>query len=142
VKTAVEPEPHAIDLVREVGQALRGTHPPVPAQASLPDHAVHSMQGSLGNRATRRVLAGGILQPKLTVGAPDDIYEKEADAVAEQVLAQTSHAAASSGGSDDDHSNPRSVARKAADQESVQRSILRRIPIRTLQQTLGNRALT
>jgi len=33
-----------------------------------------------------RCIGGGVIQPKLTVGAPDDEYEQEADRVADQVM--------------------------------------------------------
>jgi hypothetical protein len=142
VKTAAEIEPHAIDSARSVsqGQSLLAADSPVSAQTSLSLSPVLSMQGSLGNRAARQILAAEFLQPKLTVGAPDDIYEKEADAVAEDVLARTSLASTSTSGSDGgDHH--RGLAGKAAHQESAQRNILRRIPIHRLQQSLGNKAL-
>jgi len=140
---AVEPEAHSIEAARPLGveQSIFAAHPHVPAQPQPPAHPVHAMQRSLGNRATRRILTGGILQPKLTIGAPDDVYEKEADAVAEQVIARTSLTAAGASGSDDDNRDHHGLARKATDRESVRRDILRRIPIRTLQQALGNRAL-
>ena len=112
------------------------------ARSQAPPHALQSFQVIFGNRSAQRVLVPLIIQPKLTIGAPDDVYEKEADAVAEQVMStQASLAAASASGSDDDHNDPRSLAEKAACQRSAQRSMLQRIPIRTLQQTLGNRAL-
>jgi len=34
----------------------------------------------------RRILRGPHLQAKLTVGAPDDVYEQEADRVADEVM--------------------------------------------------------
>ena len=86
-------------------------------------------------------MAATVLQPKLTIGAPDDAYEKEADEVAKRLTTgqpDIEAASASSDGDDDEH---RSLARKAADQNLVRQMLLRRIPVRTLQQTLGNRAL-
>jgi len=44
------------------------------------------MQGVIGNRGVQRLLRSGVLQRKLTIGAPDDIYEKEADRVAHQII--------------------------------------------------------
>jgi Domain of unknown function (DUF4157) len=105
-----------------------------------PQHPVAGLQAAFGNRGVQRMLAPYILQPKLTVSARDEIHEKEADAVAEQVTAQASRAAAATG-SDDDHNNPRGLDKKVTNPSSVQRSMLRRIPIHTLQQNLGNRAL-
>ena len=112
------------------------------ARSQAPPLALQTLPAMLGNRWAQRVLAPLVIQPKLTIGAPDDVYEKEADEVAEQVMsAQTSLAAAGASGSDDDHNDPHSLAGQAACQRSAQRSMLRRIPIRTLQQNLGNRAL-
>src|ERR1700683_1723862 len=121
MKTSVEPGDHGIDRMREVDgeRSLPAAHSAVVGQASFPDHALHSMQRSLGNRVTRRTLVAERLQSKLTVGAPDSIYEKEADTVAEQVTAARAPLAAA----------------------GAQRRMLRQIPIHTLQQSLGNRGL-
>jgi hypothetical protein len=57
-----------------------------PAQPStMPDTDSSDMlhlQSVVGNRAAQR-----LIQTKLTVGAPDDVYEQEADQVAQQVMA-------------------------------------------------------
>ncbi|MCP4130280.1 MAG: hypothetical protein GY754_04795 [bacterium] len=47
-----------------------------------------SLQSALGNQEYGKLLMSNI-QAKLTVGSPDDIYEKEADAVAEKVVNMT-----------------------------------------------------
>ena len=47
---------------------------------------VHRLQRALGNRAMHRFLRPVPVQPKLTVGAPDDEYEREADRVADEVV--------------------------------------------------------
>ena len=39
-----------------------------------------------GRTTVRQILRGPRLQAKLTVGAPDDVYEKEADRVADEVM--------------------------------------------------------
>lgn len=44
------------------------------------------LQRTIGNRAVTRLIRPGVLQAKLTIGQPGDIYEKEADRVAEQVM--------------------------------------------------------
>ncbi len=67
-------------------------------------HPIEQLQGSIGNRAVNRLLAGkpvvqtkplfrGIshelaIQAKLTIGAAGDKYEQEADSIAEQVVSQ------------------------------------------------------
>lgn len=149
MRTAVEPEARATGATHEADlrPSLPTPQAAITPQVSLPYHPVHSLQRSLGNQITRRALTAGMLQPKLRVGAPDDIYEKEADEVADQVMSlQRSFSAAGVSGSDDDKNNdlgnhPRNLARKASRQRSAHLSMLRRIPIRRLQQTLGNRAL-
>ncbi len=61
------------------------------AQAALADpqsvspRDVLRLQGAVGNRAVSRLVAGPAIQAKLTVGAADDPYEREADQVAAQV---------------------------------------------------------
>jgi Domain of unknown function (DUF4157) len=74
-----------------------------------------TLQRTIGNQGVLRLLAGArqhqrngeALQAKLTIGAPDDVYEKEADSVADQVMSNSSTllrqgAAAGAAGSDDD----------------------------------------
>src|SRR4051812_47118778 len=51
----------------------------------LRDSLVSTEQAS-GNQAMQRLLRTGAIQAKLTVGKPGDIYEQEADRVAEQVI--------------------------------------------------------
>jgi hypothetical protein len=109
-----------------------------------------SLQSAIGNRAIQRLLTSTVLQPKLTIGAPDDVYVNEADAVAEQVVSPQTVVAASGAGSDgggsdgagsDDGGQQRRMSRVGANQNLARQMLLRRIPIRRLQQTLGNRAL-
>lgn len=45
-----------------------------------------SLQRTVGNRAVERLIKSGALQAKLRIGLPGDIYEQEADRVAEQVI--------------------------------------------------------
>jgi hypothetical protein len=44
------------------------------------------LQRSIGNRAVERLFTAGLLQAKLRIGEPNDIYEEEADRVAEEVM--------------------------------------------------------
>jgi len=48
---------------------------------------VLKLQKAAGNQAVQRLIKSGALQAKLKVGSQDDIYEHEADRVAEQVVA-------------------------------------------------------
>jgi hypothetical protein len=62
---------------------------------STPADRILSLQRTIGNQAVQRLFkgvggqrsaVGGQIQPKLTIGQPNDIYEQEADRVAEQVM--------------------------------------------------------
>jgi hypothetical protein len=59
-----------------------------------PLHPVLQLQQSIGNRALQRLVGSRsvALQPKLTVGAADDPYEREADRVAEKVVSMPASA--------------------------------------------------
>lgn len=63
------------------------------------DHQLISLQRMVGNQGTQRMFAsyapaaagnlpplGGVIQAKLSVGAPDDQYEQEADQMAEKIV--------------------------------------------------------
>jgi peptidoglycan hydrolase-like protein with peptidoglycan-binding domain len=41
---------------------------------------------SLGNRGVQHLLRAGLLQPKLTISHPNDVYEQEAERVADEVM--------------------------------------------------------
>ena len=43
----------------------------------------------IGRAAVRQILRGPRLQAKLTIGSPDDVYEQEADRVADEVMRMT-----------------------------------------------------
>ena len=54
-------------------------------QESPADRILH-LQRTAGNQAVQRLIKSRALQAKLKVGQPNDIYEQEADRVAEQVM--------------------------------------------------------
>ncbi len=51
-----------------------------------PAESVLQLQRMLGNQVTRQFFQSGVIQAKLTVGQPGDVYEQEADRVADQVM--------------------------------------------------------
>jgi hypothetical protein len=55
------------------------------SQAS-PYEQILYLQGSIGNRAVERLFKCGILQAKLKISESNDIYEQEADRVAERIM--------------------------------------------------------
>jgi hypothetical protein len=57
----------------------------LPSNAA-PVNTILSLQGKLGNRSVQKLLSSKTIQAKLEVGEPDDIYEKEADSIADKVI--------------------------------------------------------
>ena len=49
------------------------------------------LQRTVGNREVERLLKSGVIQAKLKVNEPGDVYEQEADRIADQVLAAATH---------------------------------------------------
>ncbi len=54
---------------------------------SSPVEQILFLQRTIGNQAVGRFIKSGALQAKLRIGQPGDIYEQEADRMAEQVVA-------------------------------------------------------
>ena len=44
------------------------------------------LQRTAGNQAVSRLMKSGVLQAKLKIGHPGDVYEQEADRVADQMM--------------------------------------------------------
>ena len=64
----------------------RFTSADAPVRSIASQSLLQKLQRSVGNR-TMQVLSGaGFLQRKLRIGAPNDIYEREADRVADEVM--------------------------------------------------------
>ncbi|MGB8218590.1 MAG: DUF4157 domain-containing protein [Candidatus Methanoperedens sp.] len=74
---------------------------------SSPVRQILSLQRDIGNQAVGRLIKSGTLQAKLKIGQPGDIYEKEADRVAEQVMQM---------------SGPQIISKTAVPTEVIQRS--------------------
>src|SRR5437867_11631155 len=53
---------------------------------TAPLNPILQLQQTLGNQAVQRLLQSGAIQARLKVSRPGDIYEQEADRVAEQVM--------------------------------------------------------
>ncbi len=51
-----------------------------------PTDQILFLQRTVGNHAVERLLKSSVIQAKLTIGQPGDVYEQEADRVAEQVI--------------------------------------------------------
>ncbi len=57
----------------------------VSSYASHHEQVIH-LQRTIGNQAVQRLFRSGILQAKLKINQPGDVYEQEADRVAGQVM--------------------------------------------------------
>ena len=49
-------------------------------------YRIDALHQTVGNQSVQRLFQSGAIQPKLIIGKPNDIYEQEADRVAEQVM--------------------------------------------------------
>ena len=58
-----------------------------------PIHQIYSLQRTVGNREVERLLKSGVIQAKLKVNEPGDVYEQEADRIADRVMATPAHPA-------------------------------------------------
>src|SRR6478672_2647639 len=58
---------------------------------NTPIGQISFLQRTVGNRGVERLLKSGLIQAKLKVNEPGDIYEEEADRIASQVLATPTH---------------------------------------------------
>ncbi len=62
---------------------------PAPPLARKELNNMMLLQQTIGNRAVQRLYNAGLIQPKLKIGSPGDIYEQEAERVSEQVMRMT-----------------------------------------------------
>jgi hypothetical protein len=64
---------------------------------SSPVEQILFLQRTIGNQAVQKLMKSGALQAKLRIGAPVDVYEQEADRVADAVMRMPEPQAVSSG---------------------------------------------
>jgi hypothetical protein len=57
-----------------------------PLFTRVPAHPIVQLQEAIGNQAVQRLLRSRAIQPRLAISQRGDIYEQEADRVAEQVM--------------------------------------------------------
>jgi hypothetical protein len=57
-----------------------------PEVATSPMDQILFLQKTIGNQAVQRLFKSGIVQAKLRIGQPNDIYEQEADRIADEVM--------------------------------------------------------
>jgi hypothetical protein len=58
---------------------------PTQVPATPVDRVLH-LQRTIGNRAVQLLYDAGLVRAKLKIGAPDDMFEREADRVADTVM--------------------------------------------------------
>lgn len=66
--------------------ATRVRQPEGISSCASPYEQVINLQRTVGNQAVQRLFKSGVIQAKLKIGQQNDIYEKEADRVADQVM--------------------------------------------------------
>jgi len=57
-----------------------------PLATHTPVHPILQLQRAIGNQAVLQLLRSGMIQPKLTISQPGDVYEQEADRIADEVM--------------------------------------------------------
>ena len=72
------------------------------AMTAPPLRQIAFLQQTLGNRAVQRLYESGAIQAKLTIGRPNDIYEEEADRVADAVMRTAQHTGREQTGKEED----------------------------------------
>ncbi len=75
-----------IPATKRVNLSSKTQKPDFLQSINLPIEQILHLQKSIGNQAVQRLFKSGVLQAKLKIGNPNDIYEKEADRVADQVM--------------------------------------------------------
>ena len=58
----------------------------LPIFRKSPSHRIRDLQKAVGNHIVQRLSESGRIQPKLKINQPEDIYEREANDVAEQIM--------------------------------------------------------
>jgi hypothetical protein len=71
---------------KPVNSAPQKQQPEISASPSSPYEQIALLQRSIGNQAVAHLYRSGLLQAKLKIGEPNDIYEQEADRVAERIM--------------------------------------------------------
>ncbi len=74
-------EKHAKAAPRSNGHASKAS-----LQSEVPLHPILRLQQTIGNQAVLRLMRARKLQAKLAISQPGDVYEREADRVADQVM--------------------------------------------------------
>ena len=70
----------------KVSPASKAQKTTAPQSSHSPIDHILNLQRTVGNQAVHRLFRSGMIQAKLKIGAPNDIYEQEADRVADQVM--------------------------------------------------------
>jgi hypothetical protein len=79
-------------IANKTSEAAEGNPIPKPIRTGISQPTASSvrstmfLQQTIGNRVFERLYRSGLIQAKLTIGAPNDVYEQEADQVADQVM--------------------------------------------------------
>lgn len=84
------------DAKRE-NRALQTRKTNLSQSINSPADRIMFLQRTIGNKAVQRLIKSGALQTKLRIGKPNDIYEQEAERVADAVMQMPEPQAVSSG---------------------------------------------
>ncbi len=76
-------------VLKKIQKGNRKSPNPAPPLARKELNNMMLLHQTIGNRAVQRMYNAGLIQPKLKIGSPGDIYEQEAERVSEQVMRMT-----------------------------------------------------
>ena len=68
------------------GSVSQSRKPALSQSPNSPIDQILHLHRTIGNQAVGRLFKSGVIQAKLKIGQPNDVYEQEADRVAEQVM--------------------------------------------------------
>lgn len=67
-------------------KASQTSKPELSQSTNSPLDQILFLQRTIGNQAVQRLFKSGIIHAKLKIGQPGDIYEQEANKIAEQII--------------------------------------------------------
>ena len=70
----------------KISQVFRAPGTDRSGYTNSPIDRILMLQKTIGNKAVQRMFNAGEIQARLRIGKPGDIYEQEADRVADQVM--------------------------------------------------------
>jgi hypothetical protein len=72
--------------IKKANSSAQNRRPEKTKVSHSPIDQILFLQGTIGNQVVQRLFKSGVIQAKLKIGQPNDMYEQEADRIADQVM--------------------------------------------------------